>query len=206
MGFSTYSDTPYRMASCAYSKSSQPEKRTILICIMFSCRILATSNPSRNGILMSLITKSGRSVSVCSRSSFPFSAVAMTRNPSVSHSTESRIPSKICGSSSANITVKHKIFPSRSPYFFKKTLHIRQYRTKSVWRLCTPSACKFPFRACFVSSRTHLACIFSEIFRENTRKSTKDFLRFSLHLSKNLTTQSAYVRYETDSHISQKCS
>ena len=56
-----------------------------------------------------------------------------------------------------------------------------QYRTKSVWRLCTPSACKFPFRACLVSSRTHLACIFSEIFRENTRKSTKDFLRFSLH-------------------------
>ena len=86
------------------------------------------------------------------------------------------------------------------------SLHIRQYRTKSVWRLCTPSACKIPFRACFVSSRTHLACIFSEIFRENTRKSTKDFLRFSLHLSKNLTTQSAYVRYETDSHISQKCS
>ena len=84
--------------------------------------------------------------------------------------------------------------------------YLRQYRTKSVWRLCTPSACKFPFRACFVSSRTHLACIFSEIFRENTRKSTKDFLRFSLHLSKNLTTQSAYVRYETDSHISQKCS
>ena len=84
--------------------------------------------------------------------------------------------------------------------------HLRQYRTKSVWRLCTPSACKFPFRACFVSSRTHLACIFSEIFRENTRKSTKDFLRFSLHLSKNLTTQSACVRYETDSHISQKCS
>ena len=79
----------------------------------------------------------------------------------------------------------------------------RQYRTKSVWRLCTQSACKFPFRACFVSSRTHLACIFSEIFRENTRKSTKDFLRFPLHLSKNLTTQSAYVRYETDSHISQ---
>ena len=33
----------------------------------------------------------------------------------------------------------------------------RQYRTKSVWRLCTPSACKFSFRACFVSSRTHLS-------------------------------------------------
>ena len=82
----------------------------------------------------------------------------------------------------------------------------RQYRTKSVWRLCTPSACKFPFRACFVSSRMHLACIFSEIFRENTRKSRKDFLRFSLQRSKNLTTHSAYVRYETDSHISQKCS
>ena len=89
---------------------------------------------------------------------------------------------------------------------FLFSAYLRQYRTKSVWRLCTPSACKFPFRACFVSSRTHLACIFSEIFRENTRKSTKDFLRFSLHLSKNLTTQSAYVRYETDSHISQKCS
>ena len=85
-------------------------------------------------------------------------------------------------------------------------MSLGQYRTKSVWRLCTPSACKFTVRACFVSSRTHLACIFSEIFRENTRKSTKDFLRFSLHLSKNLTTQSAYLRYETDSHISQKCS
>ena len=31
-------------------------------------------------------------------------------------------------------------------------------------------------------------------------------LQISLHLSKNLTTQSAYVRYETDSHISPKCS
>ena len=79
---------------------------------------------------------------------------------------------------------KHAGFCRRvcpEPAFFG---NIRQYRTKSVWRLCTPSACKFPFRACFVSSRTHLACIFSEIFRENTRKSTKDFLRFSLHLSK----------------------
>ena len=102
-----------------------------------------------------------------------------------------------------------KTAPNKKPDFQKESglsIALRQYRTKSVWRLCTPSACKFPFRACFVSSRTHLACIFSEIFRENTRKSTKDFLRFSLHLSKNLTTQSAYVRYETDSHISQKCS
>jgi len=49
------------------------------------------------------------------------------------------------------------------------------------------------FRACFASVRTHLACIFSEIFQENTRKSTKDFLRFSFHLSKNLTAQSAYA-------------
>ena len=47
------------------------------------------------------------------------------------------------------------------------------------------------FRACFASVRTHLACIFSEIFQENTRKSTKDFLCFSFHLSKNLTAQSA---------------
>ena len=95
---------------------------------------------------------------------------------------------------------------SANPAPFLCDVAIGQYRTKSVWRLCTPSACKFPLRVCFVSSCTHLACIFSEIFRENTRKSTKDFLRFSLHLSKNLTTQSAYVRYKTDSHISQKCS
>ena len=26
----------------------------------------------------------------------------------------------------------------------KSLLYYRQYRTKSVWRLCTPSACKFP--------------------------------------------------------------
>ena len=52
------------------------------------------------------------------------------------------------------------------------------------------------FRACFASIRTHLACIFSEIFQENTRKSTKDFLRFSFHLSKNLTAQSAYAQMQ----------
>ena len=52
------------------------------------------------------------------------------------------------------------------------------------------------FRACFASVRTHLACIFSEIFQENTRKSTKDFLRFSFHLSKNLTAQSAYAQMQ----------
>ncbi len=67
---------------------------------------------------------------------------------------------------------------SVNPAPFLCDVAIGQYRTKSVWRLCTPSACKFPLRVCFVSSCTHLACIFSEIFRENTRKSTKDFLRF----------------------------
>ena len=66
---------------------------------------------------------------------------------------------------------------------------------QSVWRLCTPSACKFPFRACFVSSRTHLACIFSEIFRENTRKSTKDFLRFPFISQKSDDAISSPVRY-----------
>ncbi|MFR0951176.1 MAG: lipopolysaccharide biosynthesis protein, partial [Ruminococcus callidus] len=52
--------------------------------------------------------------------------------------------------------------------------------------------------------RTHLACIFSEIFRENTRKSTKDFSVFPF-ISQNLTTQSAYVRYEQLSYFT-KCS
>ena len=51
--------------------------------------------------------------------------------------------------------------PQRSPHaqYMQACLEIyqEQYRTKSVWRLCTPSACKFPFRACFVSSRTHLS-------------------------------------------------
>ena len=47
----------------------------------------------------------------------------------------------------------------------------RQYRTKSVWRLCTPSACKFPV-----------------IFHKNAREYIKYSLRFLFHLTKNLTT------------------
>ena len=47
----------------------------------------------------------------------------------------------------------------------------RQYRTKSVWRLCTPSACKFPV-----------------IFHKNAREYIKYSLRFLFHLAKNLTT------------------
>ena len=48
---------------------------------------------------------------------------------------------------------------------------LRQYRTKSVWRLCTPSACKFPV-----------------IFHKNAREYIKYSLRFLFHLTKNLTT------------------
>ena len=46
-----------------------------------------------------------------------------------------------------------------------------RYRTKSVWRLCTPSACKFPV-----------------IFHKNAREYIKYSLRFLFHLTKNLTT------------------
>ena len=46
-----------------------------------------------------------------------------------------------------------------------------QYRTKSVWRLCTPSACKFPV-----------------IFHKNAREYIKYSLRFLFHLTENLTT------------------
>ena len=48
---------------------------------------------------------------------------------------------------------------------------IRQYHTKSVWRLCTPSACKFPV-----------------IFHKNAREYIQYSLRFLFHLTKNLTT------------------
>ena len=48
---------------------------------------------------------------------------------------------------------------------------IGQYCTKSVWRLCTPSACKFPI-----------------IFHKNAREYIKYSLRFLFHLTKNLTT------------------
>ena len=48
---------------------------------------------------------------------------------------------------------------------------IWQYRTKSAWRLCTPSACKFPV-----------------IFHKNAREYIKYSLRFLFHLTKNLTT------------------
>ncbi|MCC2760430.1 hypothetical protein LK482_13635, partial [Ruminococcus callidus] len=51
------------------------------------------------------------------------------------------------------------------------SLHIRQYRTKSVWRLCTPSACKFLV-----------------IFHKNAREYIQYSLRFLFHLTKNLTT------------------
>ena len=47
---------------------------------------------------------------------------------------------------------------------------LRQHRTKSVWRLCTPS-CKFPV-----------------IFHKNAREYIQYSLRFLLHLTKNLTT------------------
>ncbi|ERJ89235.1 hypothetical protein RUMCAL_02990 [Ruminococcus callidus ATCC 27760] len=46
-----------------------------------------------------------------------------------------------------------------------------QYRTKSIWRLCTPSACKF-----------------SVIFHKNAREYIKYSLCFLLHLTENLTT------------------
>ena len=50
-------------------------------------------------------------------------------------------------------------------------VYLWQYRTKSVWRLCTPSACKFPV-----------------IFHKNAREYIKYSLRFLFHLTKNLTT------------------
>ena len=50
-------------------------------------------------------------------------------------------------------------------------INIWQYRTKSVWRLCTPSACKFPV-----------------IFHKNAREYIQYSLRFLFHLTKNLTT------------------
>ena len=53
----------------------------------------------------------------------------------------------------------------------RKQLLLWQYRTKSVWRLCTPSACKF-----------------SVIFHKNAREYIQYSLRFLFHLTKNLTT------------------
>ena len=46
-----------------------------------------------------------------------------------------------------------------------------RYRTKSVWRLCTPFACKFPV-----------------IFHKNAREYIQYSLRFLFHLTENLTT------------------
>ncbi|RGM80656.1 hypothetical protein DXB92_06735 [Ruminococcus sp. OM06-36AC] len=54
---------------------------------------------------------------------------------------------------------------------FSENHFSRQYCTKSVWRLCTPSACKFPV-----------------IFHKNAREYIKYSLRFLFHLTKNLTT------------------
>ena len=56
-------------------------------------------------------------------------------------------------------------------YILTSPTNLRQHRTKSVWRLCTPSACKFPV-----------------IFHKNAREYIKYSLRFLFHLTKNLTT------------------
>ena len=65
--------------------------------------------------------------------------------------------------------------PQRSPHaqYMQACLEIYQgqYRTKSVWRLCTPSACKFLV-----------------IFHKNAREYIQYSLRFLFHLTKNLTT------------------
>ncbi|ERJ97176.1 hypothetical protein RUMCAL_00449 [Ruminococcus callidus ATCC 27760] len=61
--------------------------------------------------------------------------------------------------------VRSRILPDSPPVF------LWQHRTKSVWRLCTPSACKF-----------------SLIFHKNAREYIKYSLRFLFHLTKNLTT------------------
>ena len=56
-------------------------------------------------------------------------------------------------------------------YILTSPTNLRQHRTKSVWRLCTPSACKFPV-----------------IFHKNAREYIKYSLRFLFHLTENLTT------------------
>ena len=65
-----------------------------------------------------------------------------------------------------NRTKQKTGFSKKNPVFL-----LRQYRTKSVWRLCTPSACKFPV-----------------IFHKNAREYIQYSLRFLFHLTKNLTT------------------
>ena len=62
----------------------------------------------------------------------------------------------------------HEVLPC---YILTSPTNLRQHRTKSVWRLCTPSACKFPV-----------------IFHKNAREYIKYSLRFLFHLTENLTT------------------
>ena len=50
------------------------------MCINASCRIRASSKPSKNGILMSLMSKSGCSFCTYSSASCPLPAVAATEN------------------------------------------------------------------------------------------------------------------------------
>ena len=62
----------------------------------------------------------------------------------------------------------HEVLPC---YILTSPMNLRQHRTKSVWRLCTPSACKFPV-----------------IFHKNACEYIKYSLRFLFHLTENLTT------------------
>ena len=70
------------------------------------------------------------------------------------------------------------------------SLHIRQHRTKSVWRLCTPSACKFPFISQKIWRRNLHTSDTKQtlIFHQNAREYIKYSLRFLFYLTKNLTT------------------
>ena len=69
-----------------------------------------------------------------------------------------------------NFKTYHTNFKDKQVHY-RDEENFRQYRTKSVWRLCTPSACKFPV-----------------IFHKNAREYIQYSLRFLFHLTKNLTT------------------
>ena len=82
----------------------------------------------------------------------------------------------------------------------KKTLH--KARLTALHAICLQISLQSLFRIF-----SHASCV--HIFRDISGKYSKIHKGFSPFFPsslKNLTTQSAYVRYETDSHITQKCS
>ena len=97
------------MASCANSKSLCPLMRIILVSGSSAQTSLLSASPSINGILISVIRMSGRSLRICGSANSPSGASPQNSKPYRSQSMQSRSPSRTTHSSSTRKTFSNAI-------------------------------------------------------------------------------------------------